>query len=414
MKARERNGESASAARDGRSWNTANDAAVDLPCESVSTLVAMVTGGRARARSDCWRRDETVCFSARASRGSVAFITSGFPRAPRSTPLQSLRAESRTDIRRPGLSRTPEPTSNETKLAKRRDIFAAPLGKGGSHCPPRFGRGSSPPTRRDGVEVGSETRDRGVRRGDARRRRRQRARAPGRSHREQVRRACVTKYTARRIEPARTDVARDRSRRTPTRATRAASRVSRPPTSRRSSADDRAVRSRAPRPEPIARRRSAKSFFVLSRTGRASRPFLAPARERGPRRHQSVGRRFLSCFFFGFRHVFRLSSCLTRPTALKPRRDAPFALTTAFLRSACLTFRTNAHVAPPISKKHHQMRAFPVAPPRGSRGRGGAARLRAVARVRRGRGGPPRAPSRAVPQLVADDDARRHRELEEA
>ena len=225
MKARERNGESASAARDGRSWNTANDAAVDLPCESVSTLVAMVTGGRARARSDCWRRDETVCFSARASRGSVAFITSGFPRAPRSTPLQSLRAESRTDIRRPGLSRTPEPTSNETKLAKRRDIFAAPLGRGGSHCPPRFGRGSSPPTRRDGVEVGSETRDRGVRRGDARRRRRQRARAPGRSHREQVRRACVTKYTARRIEPARTDVARDRSRRTPTRATRAGGRA---------------------------------------------------------------------------------------------------------------------------------------------------------------------------------------------
>ena len=258
----------------------------------------MVTGGRARARSDCWRRDETVCFSARASRGSVAF-TSGFPRAPRSTPPALLRAES-TDIRPTRtLPGHPEPTSNETKLAKRRDIFAAPLGKGGSHCPPRFGRGSSPPTRRDGVEVGSETRDRGVRRGDARRRRRQRARAPGRSHREQVRRACVTKYTARRIEPARTDVARDRSRRTPTRATRAASRVSRPPTSRRSSADDRAVRSRAPRPEPIARRRSAKSFFVLSRTGRASRPFLAPARERGPRSHQSVGRRFLSCFFFG-------------------------------------------------------------------------------------------------------------------
>ena len=295
--ARERNGETASAARDGRSWNAANDAAVELPCESVSTLVAMVTGGRARARSDCWRRDETVCFSARASRGSVAYLTSGFPRAPRSTPLQSPRGiENRHQTDSLGH---PEPTSNETKLAKRRDIFAAPLGRGGSHCPPRFGRGSSPPTRRDGVEVGSETRDRGVRRGDARRRRRQRARAPGRSHREQVRRACVTKYTARRIEPARTDVARDRSRRTPTRATRAASRVSRPPTSRRSSADDRAVRSRAPRPEPIARRRSAKSFFVLSRTGRASRPFLAPARERGPRSHQSVGRRFLSCFFFG-------------------------------------------------------------------------------------------------------------------
>ena len=167
MMARERNGETASAARDGRSWNAANDAAVELPCESVSTLVAMVTGGRARARSDCWRRDETVCFSARASRGSVAF-TSGFPRAPRSTPpAEKVSARNRE----PTSDRTLPDTGADFKRNETREkarYFCCTPWKGRLSCPPRFGRGSSPPTRRDGVEVGSETRDRGVRRGDAR------------------------------------------------------------------------------------------------------------------------------------------------------------------------------------------------------------------------------------------------------
>jgi hypothetical protein len=118
MMARERNGETANAARDGRSWNAANDAAVELPCESVSTLVAMVTGGRARARSECWRRDETVCFSAEP------------PAAP-SLSLRVFRALHCGFENRHQPTRTPghgTPGADfKTKLAKSRDIFAAPL-----------------------------------------------------------------------------------------------------------------------------------------------------------------------------------------------------------------------------------------------------------------------------------------------
>jgi hypothetical protein len=58
-----------------------------------------------------------------------------------------------------------------------------------------------------------------------------------------------------------------------------------------------------------------------------------------------------------------------------------------------------------------QMRAFPVAPQSGRFG--SRRRLGAFTWVRRGRGGVSGAPGCAFPQPVADDDARRHRELEE-
>ena len=61
------------------------------------------------------------------------------------------------------------------------------------------------------------------------------------------------------------------------------------------------------------------------------------------------------------------------------------------------------------------MRADQVAPPRGESRTRGAARAATSSRgFAAEAGSASRAPSRAVPQLVADDDARRHRELEEA
>lgn len=127
-------------------------------------------------------------FLSRASRGSVAF------RVGESGRERALEAVSRLQSRIPDRPQTNKGLQTSRLAA---EIFFLHA-KGHPHCPPRFGRGSSPPARRDGVEVGPETRDRGVRRGDARPRHRQRARAPGRSHREQVRRACVTKDTAER------------------------------------------------------------------------------------------------------------------------------------------------------------------------------------------------------------------------
>ena len=275
----ERDGEAAGAARDGRSRNAANDAKLDVPCESVSTLVAMVTGGRARARTE-WRcRERGGWFSvARVPRlGRFSRKRSSGLRARSTPPGTSL--ESHTVHR---------PTRDFKPRASRQRYFSC-TPKGDPHCPPRFGRGSSPPTRRDGVEVGPETRDRGVRRGDARPRRRQRARAPGRSHREQVRRACVTKDTAELAHRARPNRRRarpfpaDPRARDPRRAARLAT--------AEVSVDARG-RSRGPRPrgrrlEPIARRRSGQYFFVLSRATRASRPLperrLGELDERGER-----------------------------------------------------------------------------------------------------------------------------------
>lgn len=288
----ERDGEAAGAARDGRSRNAANDAKLDVPCESVSTLVAMVTGGRARARTE-WRcRERGGWFSvARVPRlGRFSRKRSSGLRARSTPPGTSL--ESHTVHR---------PTRDFKPRASRQRYFSC-TPKGDPHCPPRFGRGSSPPTRRDGVEVGPETRDRGVRRGDARPRRRQRARAPGRSHREQVRRACVTKDTAELAHRARPNRRRarpfpaDPRARDPRRAARLAT--------TEVSVDARG-RSRGPRPrgrrlEPIARRRSGQSFFVLSRATRASRPSperrLGESDERGERAPKRPSTQ--TCFFF--------------------------------------------------------------------------------------------------------------------
>ena len=200
-------------------------------------------------------------FLSRASRGSVAFRVGESRRARRSTPYPVSSLEFQT-VHRPT---TQQATSN---LAPRAEIFFLHA-KGHPHCPPRFGRGSSPPTRRDGVEVGPETRDRGVRRGDARPRRRQRARAPGRSHREQVRRACVTKDTAERnasSPPTPTSRATVQEADPRARDPRRAARRKRPPKSGGGDARTiaRSDTARAAPREPIPRRRSGQSFFVLS------------------------------------------------------------------------------------------------------------------------------------------------------
>ena len=292
--ARERNGETASAARERRSRGTRRTTRLSsYLAPSVSTLVAMVTGGRARARSDCWRRDETRLFC---------------PSLPRLRRLPH-RVSARSALDAAAISaRNREPTSDRLSRTPGADFKRNETREKARYfcCTPwkrRLGllRASVAVRALPPVAMASRS---VLRRGIAafaeatRRRRRQRARAPGRSHREQVRRACVTKYSsAHRARPNRRrarPVAADPHARDPRRVACLAT------------ADVSAVergRSRGPlraAPEPIARRRSAKAaFFVLSRTGRASRPFLAPARERGPRSHQSVGRRFLSCFFFG-------------------------------------------------------------------------------------------------------------------
>ena len=237
-------------------------------------------------------------FLSRASRGSVAF------RVGESGRERALEAVSRLQSRIPDRPQTNKGLQTSRLAA---EIFFLHA-KGHPHCPPRFGRGSSPPARRDGVEVGPETRDRGVRRGDARPRHRQRARAPGRSHREQVRRACVTKDTAERnasSPPTPTSRAtvrrRTRARVThmPRRASEATAKVGR---WRR--ADDRAVRHRAGCASSRSRADDRGNLFLFFRFAtRASRPF--PERRLGELERVAKGHRNVdTCAFFLFRPAF--------------------------------------------------------------------------------------------------------------
>ena len=138
----------------------------------------------------------------------------------------------------------------------------------------------------------------------------------------------MTKYTARRIEPTRTDVARDRSRRTHARATRTAPRASRPLTFRSRDADDRAVLGRAMRLEPIARRRSGQSFFVLSRAKGRPALFTRPRGRRRPGERHRVRKRVFCFLFFG-------------DSERRSRRDAPRAHRTSV---PCRTIRAHADV----------------------------------------------------------------------
>ena len=265
-------------------------------------------------------------FLSRASRGSVAFRVGESRRARRSTPSPVSSLEFQT-VHRPT---TQQATSN---LAPRAEIFFLHA-KGHPHCPPRFGRGSSPPARRDGVEVGPETRDRGVRRGDARPRHRQRARAPGRSHREQVRRA----IRGQRTQQSGTHRARQHRRRarpfrrrTRARVTRAAPRVG---SDRQSREVETRGRSRGPTPRGLRRGSRSRAddrgnlFLFFRFATRASRPF--PERRLGEldQLERAPKRRYV-CFFSFPTRFRRERSLLLRPeTTLVTRRHDDATMTT--------------------------------------------------------------------------------------
>ena len=236
-------------------------------------------------------------FLSRASRGSVAFRVGESRRARRSTPspVSSLEFQTVQTNKRLQTSR----------LAA--EIFFLHA-KGHPHCLPRFGRGSSPPARRDGVEVGPETRDRGVRRGDARPRHRQRARAPGRSHREQVRLACVTKDTAERnasSPPTPTSRATVQEADPRARDPRRTARRKRPPKS--GGGDARTIaRSDTARAAPRSRADDRGNLFLFFRfaTRADGRPALFPNAAWASWTNSKGHRNVDTCAFFLFRPAF--------------------------------------------------------------------------------------------------------------